>query len=1814
MRTTPDYNLGRAHGEVIITADTRDATRGMGEYERATRSASAAASDQSRIEQELTRRRQEAEQAIRRRKDAEADYTRIARDSTASTEQQIAAEIRRSQARDDAERSTRRLVEAERAFQSAVRGNNDEVQKFLRTLGDFGDGVDRHSRRMRDFRTEITQTSLASKALGDSLSATVGAMAKMVGILGAGGAAGGVLGLLGAGGIQGVLAATEAIKDFSGALLLLPAGIGGAVTILGTLAVALNGVGDALGAMDDPEKFTQAIQKLAPAAAQAVTIIASFRDAIKGAMAAVQQSLFQPLVDQIEPLIRTWLPALMQAGQQVANVLGEAGRAVAQWLQQPAQMQAFQQFIGNLVNGLNAMLPAIQPVLNAFTQLAVVGSTFFPQIAEIIVRIATAFNNWVQGAAASGDLQRWIQTAIDSFEQLFQAIGNILHAAQDIGRAFDAAGSKGFLQWLVDVTQAFREWTSSVEGAQLLTTFFQNLHQASQILGPVLRTVGVAILQLLNNLVQLGIQMGPGIQSFFNSLAEALNQLGQSLVASGPALGQILTTLGQTLVQIIQQVGPQLPELFANLAQALVQIAPAAVAVAAALAGVMANLSPETIVVIIGIVAAFQAISTIVPIIQALSAAITFLAANPIVLLVAAVAAAAVLIVTHWEDVKAAVQAMWDKIQEFVSWLGSAFANAWQSVANSVTEIWNSITNAFGSWLSQAYEWGKNLVGNIVSGIRDYIGEIANAAGDIGQTIHDFLFTSSPAKKGPLHDTSPNQMGENIASNFSAGIESGDVSGAASGLAGGVTTGMGFSSAGMSGKSGKGTSGFDQWIDSLTQDLRSWSDFAQKGFELFKSVADVMIQTAKVTASLWNGGDNPMTQPGGIFGKAPGLTPEQQQIPGVQNMPQAHGTAPLPALVPKGPAGAPPVPQQSIPGVPAPPGGGQVGAPATPAPPAAPPPAPPGPGSAGTPPPASMPPPAPGTAGVPAGPSAVPNATAAANVGNISLARGASPDKVASEIITEGRRRGLSDAQIQAAGMIASDESNFGTPGFNSSGGNASVGGVGGTFQQSSQAGWGTPEQILDPRYSISKFYDIYQENLRRFPGIDPIDAAILTQNPQLVTQYGIEAGNLYEGSQYGRQTKEAWEGQRGGSNTYNRALLSVGPRPAGNVQGQSRANGAGTAAGQGIAGVPTGDPRKGTAVLGGALATVGAGVAATVAPFATAGVAAGTGGLLGAATAFGAATGGGDDVAWENWSTGKGPRPAGPIPPGITPPPGSGEVPNFGPRAPGAPPAPTQTQGSAAPTGSFTANPASQAGQFGGNQTTYSLGFVESHFKNRLYDPAQAQSGTPKGLPPEVIALAQQFGLKAVTRPEGGSLHEAGYATDIFGSPEQMDKLAAYIQDNLAQQTIQLIYKSQKTGQTYGIAGGQAAGPGTNAPGYYAANWAGHMDHIHWATDVVPTTGPQVALQGSQGRAGAFAGAGLAPAAAPTLPKPPATTPQPPAGPGSAGSTAGDWMRVPPGWDITQPIPMDVRAQHGIPPDAPPMYYSAQPGTVTNVIPPAGYTGPVSPGGTISTPLPGGAQGQPGFPSTQQNLPFGAATPMDAFASGMQAASSMVGDAFKIFNDVITNIKAGADMFDMAVRGFENTEDVNKFIDNFQTFIQTGADIAKMVGDVGGIVSMAGGATGGTDFGGTAAAGAAVQAVAGIVQGALEATNMAIDLGQMAWQQITKYAVGIFAGGMLGGADTGPLSGNVRMLLNTNTGQLQAYSEDNPLNKQTHNLPQWLSRSYGGPNPNAQPNVQQNQLNLYIGPGADASSLISDTMWLANTGAPSVASVAGAE
>jgi hypothetical protein len=96
----------------------------------------------------------------------------------------------------------------------------------------------------------------------------------------------------------------------------------------------------------------------------------------------------------------------------------------------------------------------------------------------------------------------------------------------------------------------------------------------------------------------------------------------------------------------------------------------------------------------------------------------TFLLANPIVLIVAAIAAAAYLIYRNWEPIKAWFIALWDKVTSIFkkawNWIKNMFMTYtaadlvikhWVGISNWFTNLWAGVKNIFGN----SWEWIKGL-------------------------------------------------------------------------------------------------------------------------------------------------------------------------------------------------------------------------------------------------------------------------------------------------------------------------------------------------------------------------------------------------------------------------------------------------------------------------------------------------------------------------------------------------------------------------------------------------------------------------------------------------------------------------------------------------------------------------------------------------------------------------------------------------------------------------------------------------------------------------------------------------------------------------------------------------------------------------------------------------------------------------------------------------------------------------------------------------------------------------------------------------
>lgn len=128
-----------------------------------------------------------------------------------------------------------------------------------------------------------------------------------------------------------------------------------------------------------------------------------------------------------------------------------------------------------------------------------------------------------------------------------------------------------------------------------------------------------------------------------------------------------------------------------------------------------------------------------------------------------------------WNSIRTTASTIWNNIKTTITTLFNTAKNNVTTIANNIwstiTKIWNRIVSTIKSiggriWqaivepfniakrkvlsiVSDAYNWGKNLIGNIVRGIKSMIGSVTSAVKSVASTISRFLGFHSPAEAGP---------------------------------------------------------------------------------------------------------------------------------------------------------------------------------------------------------------------------------------------------------------------------------------------------------------------------------------------------------------------------------------------------------------------------------------------------------------------------------------------------------------------------------------------------------------------------------------------------------------------------------------------------------------------------------------------------------------------------------------------------------------------------------------------------------------------------------------------------------------------------------------------------------------------------------------------------------------------------------------------------------------------------------------------------------------------------------------------------------
>lgn len=342
-----------------------------------------------------------------------------------------------------------------------------------------------------------------------------------------------------------VLSLIDSLSDLLGLLGLLPALAFGAIAAVVALSTAFQGVGTAIGE-SDPAKFAEAMKEITPSAQQAVIAIRGLQAAWAGVTDVVQEATFKGVADSLNQL--GGLIPTVQAGLQG---LGAAlGDMFNQWADFATTAQATED-LGAIFENIRAAVvqlsPGIVAVADALKDMALSGAELLPQLAEGFTDAAQGFSNFIDEVTANGQFQAWILNAVDTAGQLFDIIGNLV---EGFGGLFDAVNNDGVtaLDTIQNLSAAFAEFTTSLEGQQTLATFFQAIKDVASELVAVFGDLAIVFAQTL-------VAAAPGLVEIAQAVGSLVESLGPAVPLAAALVGA-LAPIATAVAFLVDALGP----------------------------------------------------------------------------------------------------------------------------------------------------------------------------------------------------------------------------------------------------------------------------------------------------------------------------------------------------------------------------------------------------------------------------------------------------------------------------------------------------------------------------------------------------------------------------------------------------------------------------------------------------------------------------------------------------------------------------------------------------------------------------------------------------------------------------------------------------------------------------------------------------------------------------------------------------------------------------------------------------------------------------------------------------------------------------------------------------------------------------------------------------------------------------------------------------------------------------------------------------------------------------------------------------------
>lgn len=561
--------------------------------------------------------------------------------------------------------------------------------------------------------------------------------------------------------VGGTLAA---ISASSGALGVLPGiALAGAAAI-GTLVVGLQGFGEAMKNLDDADAFEEAVAKLAPSAQAAARSIRAIKPAWDSLQLNVQQRLFEGTSKIIEDLGGTYLPILDRGLSSLATTMNKGVKQWAEFASEAQTIEDTETVLDNINKAFEELTDAIKPAFRAMRDIGTVGSEFLPGIAESAADAAEKFADFVAEARRTGELYSWIQQGINTLNQLGRIAQNVFGIISNLFGGLSSQGG-GFLNTLEEVTQKFNEFLAQADVQETLGQLGQAFTDVALVIADLFMTaveeLGPSLQSILPAFADLVEIIGAALKSALETVSPMIKAMADFWQENSTWLNPLIVTLGTAVISLLAvnraitgimntvngvkaaintftwfgnaagTVGSKVGSAFAKAGRSIgtfmtnfaAQVASMG-ATAAKFATDMSKAAGKWMLQWTKMAA--HAVK------KAVIIAAAWLAANPMVAVIAAVVAIVAAIIYYWDEIVAFLEMVWNWIKELA-------ATVWNAIATFFENLWNGITTLFETTWNNILSFLEGIWNTIWETVKSIFTAIGNFFRDIWNGISTFF-------------------------------------------------------------------------------------------------------------------------------------------------------------------------------------------------------------------------------------------------------------------------------------------------------------------------------------------------------------------------------------------------------------------------------------------------------------------------------------------------------------------------------------------------------------------------------------------------------------------------------------------------------------------------------------------------------------------------------------------------------------------------------------------------------------------------------------------------------------------------------------------------------------------------------------------------------------------------------------------------------------------------------------------------------------------------------------------------------------------